>query len=71
MYLGSEELVISVGEMIQYELANGEVADGEVIEVSEELNMVQVLPTSNLIKIPEWVKAEDILLDDDIEFVME
>lgn len=72
MYLESDdELVISVGEIVQYESVNGEVVDGEVIKICEEFNMVQVLPISKLFRIPEWIKAEDIFSDDDIEFVME
>jgi len=71
MYEIDNELVLSIGEMIQYEDDDGEVLDGEVMEVCEALNMVQVLPVSSLLRIPEWVKAANILSDDDIEFVIE
>lgn len=66
----SEELLLSIGDTIQFEDEAGEVIEGEVIQVSELLNMVQVLP-SGLLRIPLWVHADNLLTDDDIEFVFE
>jgi hypothetical protein len=71
MYAESDELALSIGDIIQYESSDGGVNEGEVMGVAEEFDMVHVLPTSKLLRIPEWISAEDILSDDDIEFVME
>ncbi|PHJ54508.1 hypothetical protein VF06_37460 [Nostoc linckia z4] len=72
MYQQSDdELLLSVGDTIQFEDERGEVAEGEVMEVSEVLNMVKVMPLSGLLIIPKWIHADNILTDDDIEFVFQ
>lgn len=62
------ELTLSIGEVIQYEFRN-ETIEGRVMEIAEELNMIKVLPLNTILKIPEWISADDVLLDEDVEFV--
>lgn len=62
------ELTLSIGEVIQYESKN-EIIEAQILEILEEYNMIKVLPLNRILRIPEWISADDILLDEDIEFV--
>lgn len=64
----SIEITLSVSEVIQYESSSGEIMQGEVMEIAETIGMVKVLPIGELLRIPEWVKANDILLDEEVEY---
>jgi hypothetical protein len=72
MYLENDKecLEVRIGDVIEYESNDGLIEEGEVIEVSEVMNAVRVMRLSGLLRIPEWVNVEDILSDDDIEFIM-
>ena len=73
MYLENDDddLVISVGEIIQYEASNGDIVEAEVIDVASALGIIRVLPINQLLKIPLWISVDDVISKDDIEFILE
>jgi hypothetical protein len=60
------EVFLSIGEIIEYELENGEIIEGIVLEIDETFDSLKVLPIleDSLIIVPTWISVDDIVIEE-------